>query len=1326
MAGDSALPAPDAVATAPEFTRELQALRARSGLTIREVARAAKTPVATTGDYFSGRHLPLDRDQFARILAACGETEPTRVEQWQAALARARRLPGRRTGTPYRGLARFEAEDARWFFGRDDVTELLAFLADAPSTLPLLLIGPSGAGKSSVLRAGLLPRLRTAAAELAADPADVQGQVVVCDLTVTPVGWLTARVAKLSAEATDGGSRSERATVIVDQFEAVFTLCPDEGERRALIDGLCELARTALVVLALRADFYQQAIRYPGLLRAAQERHVVLGPMNAEQVRRAVVEPARLARTEVADGLVEVLLADLAPTGDGGLDGDAGTDGAHEPGALPLLSHALLAAWEHSHGGSLTVADYLAGGGIKDALIRSAERAYESLVPGQQRLARRLFLRLVHVADDLPPSRAAVPLGELLSGISAGADADGRAGADAESVDAEEVLAVFIDERMITVDTGSARLTHDALLTAWPRLRGWIEESAEQLRIRRRISSGALAWAETGREEAALWRGSQLAVAREWADDPEKRAALLPLAGEFVAASVAAGTARERLERRRTTRLRSIVAVLTVLVVVVCLLAGYAFKQRQNATAARNVALNAQQDANSREVAIESTQLRALDPPLAAQLGASAYGIAHTPQATAALLESTDAAQAARIVDSAGIVQAVAVSPDHRLLAAAGADGTLRLWNVADPGHASPVGAFLQPANANLPLYTVAFSPDGQVLAAAGAGRAVKLWDVSDPARPVPLGTPLSGAKNTIYTVAFSPSGRTLAAASADDTVRLWDVSDPARPRPLGRPLTGPTGYAQTVAFSADGRFLAAGSGNSVAGTHDDTVWVWNVANPARPSLLRGMPLTGPASLVSGVAFSPSGGLLAASSEDDKVWLWRLAAVKVSAKIGAKPSGAKPSGKTGKTVTVRQWRPYGTLTTASNWVNTVAFSPSGDYLAAGTSEARVLVWNTATRALTATMALPQPVTTVAWDGNGQLAAADADGTASIWSLPSPLLLAGNQSAAVAYSPDGATMVVGGTSLELWSTASRTLLATHSLPAAAYVNGVAFAPSGAYLAVGYGNGTAQLLSARTLAPVSAPFPATAKGTVESVAYAPGGQVIATGADDGTVRLWSVTDPAHPRQLASVPDSGDYVYTVTFAPDGKTLAAASTDDYTRLWNVTDRAHPRLLGKPLGGLHGYAMGLAISPDSDLLAIGSQDGTVHLWDIIDPARPTAIGAPLTGPAGYVWAAAFSPSGRTLAVGVTDGTVWLWNTTNPAHPSLIATLTGPASHVYSVAFSPSGGQLAATSYDGTVHLWDTSVTAAAAAVCGDLGQPLTTAEWATLVPGVPYRAPCG
>ncbi|HTU07011.1 MAG TPA: helix-turn-helix domain-containing protein, partial [Trebonia sp.] len=821
--------APEQIESQADFGRGLTALRERAGLRIREVARASGIPVSTAGDYFSGRHLPADRQQLIRILKVCGETDPGLVARWEAALQRVRRPPGRRTGTPYRGLARFELEDARWFFGREDATERLASLAAESSALPLMLVGPSGAGKSSLLRAGLLPRL----SELAAVAPGIAGPVTVLEPTATPLADLKVRLADLTADpdSAEGG----RPAIIVDQFEAVFTRCPDEAQRRDYIAELCELAETALVILALRADFYDHAIRYPGLASALQSRQVVLGPMTAEQVRRAITEPARLARVAVEEGLVGLLLADLAPKDASA--GDTVPADAYEPGALPLLSHAMLATWEHSRGGTLAIADYVASGGIRDALTQTAERAYGSLSAGQQQLARRLFLHLVHVADDLPPSRATVKLGEL------------RDSGGAARGDADRVLATFVDERMITVDADTAQITHDALLTAWPRLRSWIEGGMDGLRTRRRITVGARAWAEAGRESAALWRGSQLAVARDWAADEDNRASLPALAADFVTASIAEDTAVRRAQRRRTRRLQGTIAVLTALVIAIAVLSGYAFKQRQAAAAARDTAVTASQNANSREAAIEAGQVRAQDPSLAAQLSVAAYGIAHTPQATASLLESSGSPSAARIIDSSGVVQWVSVSPDRDLLAAAGADGTLRLWNVADPGHPVPVATVLA-ADSARPVYAAAFSPDGKVLAAAGAGQVVNLWNVSDPAHPTPLGQPLTGPTNTIYSIAFSPDGKTLAAASADKTVRLWNVSDPAHAVPLGQPLTGPAGYVESVAFSPDGKTLAA------AGA-DKTVWLWDVANPAQAFPFYNMPLTGPASLVSAVAFSP-------------------------------------------------------------------------------------------------------------------------------------------------------------------------------------------------------------------------------------------------------------------------------------------------------------------------------------------------------------------------------------------------------------------------------------------------------------------------------------
>jgi len=553
-------PDPDRVATQQDFGRALTAIRTRAGLTVRQVARAAGLPVSTTGDYFSGRHLPPDGrpEQLSGILRACGETEPTELARWMSALQRARRPPGRRPGgtdAPYRGLARFEREDARWFFGREDVTDLLAALANEEKQQPLILVGPSGAGKSSLLRAGLAPRLT--------------GPVGLVDPADAPLDALRAMLANLGDTA--------RPVVIVDQFEAVFTQCQDEIERREFVTEVCDLAESTLVILALRADFYEHALRYPRLAAALQARQVVLGPMTEEQVRRAIAEPARLARLDVEEGLVELLLRDLAPpkpasqqgASEQGEQGEQGEPGAYEPGALPLLSHTLLATWEHSRGGRLTVADYLASGGIRDALTRTAEAAYDGLTSPQQKLAHRLFLRLVHVADDAPPTRATVRISELRAWGS----------------DSEYVLGRFVDERLITVDADAAQITHDALLVAWPRLRSWIDVGRESLLTRRRVTEAARAWQDAGRESAALWRGSQLAAARDWAAAEDHHATL---AGEFVAASVAAEREHQHAERRRTRALQRLVAALAVLVVAVGTLAGFAFQQRQAATSARD------------------------------------------------------------------------------------------------------------------------------------------------------------------------------------------------------------------------------------------------------------------------------------------------------------------------------------------------------------------------------------------------------------------------------------------------------------------------------------------------------------------------------------------------------------------------------------------------------------------------------------------------------------------------------------------------------------------------------------------------------------------
>jgi WD40 repeat protein/transcriptional regulator with XRE-family HTH domain len=1285
---------PVRVATQQDLGRELSLLRLAAGLTVRQVARRAALPASTAGDYFAGRHLPplSQPDVLVRLVRACGVTGDADISPWQDAVGRARRGPGRRdAGTPrphrgaapYRGLASFQPADAEWFFGRADLTERLVGLTAAARAAgqPLAVVGQSGSGKSSLLRAGLIPAL-----DLGREP----GQPPAALLTpgARPLQALASellgsvsgdRVASLAAElGADPGRAAPLAgrlaarglaippAIIVDQFEQVFTTCPDEAQRRAFIAALCGLASQSRVVLGLRADCYGHALRYAELAAALTERQLAVGPMSQDQLRQAILGPARRAGIGVGEGLVELLLRDLVP--------QPARTGGHEAGTLPLLSHALLATWERAGTDQLTVADYEASGGIADAITSTAEAAYAALSETDRRQARLLFLRLVQVSDDSIETRHRVPLAELTD--------------EPDAVAGTGLLSRFVDERLITITADAAEITHDALLAAWPRLREWIEADRQGLRVRRRINEAARTWQDSGHDSAVLLRGGQLAIARDWAADPLRDGGLPAIARQFLAASVAHESATLETERRRSRRLSQLVAALAALVLATVGLSGYAFAQRR-------AAMTAQANADSRELAVEAGQLRGQDPSVAAQLSLAAYRTARTPEALASLLESSGTPAAARLRDSADVVEAAALSSRGHLLAVAAADGSLRLWDVARPGEPVPVGRPLVTGPGS--LFAVAFSPDGRTLAAAGTGKVVRLWNVSDPRHPVPAPAALTGPASTVYGIAFSPDGGVLAAGSADGTVRLWTApgasgEPPAAARPLAT-LTGPGGDVQAVAFSPDGRLLAAG-------TAGKAVRLWNVASPRHPVAV-GKPLTGPAAEVTSVAFSPDGRTLAAGSQDDKVWLWRLA-------DPARPQRLAP------------------LAGATDWVNSVSFSPDGTVLAAGSSDDSVRLWNVGRRRLLGTLHHPGVVTSTAWDGGHELISGCADGTVRLWTLPPPVLAASGGVNSVAFEAAGRRLVVASQDLEVWDPRTRTEVSSAAVPGT-FVNAVAVAPRSGLLAAGYGNGGVQLWSAATgrLARVSPLLGSPAAGSVESVAFSPDGQTLASGTADGRIRLWDVADPARPVLLAQIRDTADQVYDVVFSPNGQILAAASTDDVTRLWSVTTPARPARLGPPLRGAASYDMSAAFSPDGKTLAIGSADKTVRLWNVSDPRAPLRLGRPLTGPEGYVYGLAFSPDGRTLAAGITDGTVWLWNASDVARPALIAELTGPAGHVYSVAFSPDGRALAAGSADGTVRLWDTVEHVAARAVCATAGQPLTRSEWVTYDPGRAYAPPC-
>jgi WD40 repeat protein/transcriptional regulator with XRE-family HTH domain len=1297
-------PDPDArleITTRAEFGAQLALLREQAGLTVRDVAKMVNMAPATLGGYFAGRHLPPVKppDVLRTILVACGLTQPARIAEWEATLRRIRRAPGKRPAglpVPFRGLETFQPEDAEWFHGREELTWALVSRLRAGQN-PLIVVGPSGSGKSSLLRAGLIPALRPAGAP---DPKpDVSAHVLLTP-TSHPLTELAGRLAALHgadldvnavatglrddprsisaviARVTEAGPRPEDRgglLIVVDQFEEVFTAGTDLRERQAFITALFAARPRTFVVLGLRADFYDQALRHPELAAALQRAQVVVGPMTEAELRRAIIGPARQASSELEDGLVELLLRDLAPTGD--RTGAAG----HDPGSLPLLSHALLATWERGHRRRLTIADYQLTGGIRGAVARSAEDVHAELTVEQRAVARQIFLRLVHVSDDVADTRRRTSRSEL----------------PFPSPDSKTVLDRFISQRLITVNQDRVEISHEALLSAWPRLRGWIDADRAGLHTHRQLTAAAEAWHDTGRDPHALYRGGRLLTAREWAVEPSHRAALNRREQAFIDASVEHEAADSRAAKRRNRRLRQLVAALTALAVATGVLAVNAYRQSAAADRQRDIAI-------SRQLATVADQLRSTDVSLGIQLSLAAYRIAPTAEARSGLLESFTPPASTRILGPPGVLQSVVSTVDGRMIVTAGADFRIRLFSLADPGHPTAVGTPLD-GHTNT-IFSLALSPDARILASGSGDRTVRLWDVSRPQHAVALGV-LTDPTNTVYSVAFSPDGRTLAGASADGTVHLWDLTNPAGPRTLATPLPGTGGYLQSVAFSPDGHMLAAG-------TADDAVLLWNITDPQHPAAL-GPPLTGPAKAVFSVAFSPDGNRLAAGSADNKLWLWDL-----PDRGRARPSASSITGPKG-------------------WINGVRFSPDGHRIAAASSDGKVWLYDADTRQTITTLPHPGPVTAVQFVGDGdRLVTSSGDGLARIWQLPGPVIpSAAANTFNVAFGGNHTMMVEpDDNTVTLWDVRDarhpRQLGPTiNNTTVTGRASGAAtISPDGRTLAIGTADGSVQLWDVTDPAhPMALPTRLTAHTQgIQAITFSPSGRVLGISSNDHNASLWDVTAPRRPTLLAPpLTGPANYTYSPSFSPDGRIFAVGTADNKIWLWDVSDLHHPAVLGPPLTGPTAYAFTVQFSPDGHTLAVGSADNTVRLWDISDPRRPTPLGTPLLGPEDYVTAIAFSGDGRTLAAAGGDGTIWLWGLDDHRRAQVLATLTGSPGSVFTAVFDGDTDTLASGGADQLVHLWNTDPDYVATYICSVAGSPITPAEWTKYVPGLPYRQLC-
>jgi WD40 repeat protein/class 3 adenylate cyclase len=1208
-------------------------------------------------------------------------------------------LPPADVPCPYMGLAAFEAEDAEFFFGREElVAELTARLA---GTRFLAVVGPSGSGKSSVLRAGLLPAIWGDAL-----PDSKHWHTLVLTPGAHPLNELAVRLSMLSDDrpgallqdleadsrvleltirrALAGQPDKVKLLLVVDQFEEIFALCRDEAERRRFIDALLYSVEAEegriIVVPTIRADFYGRCADYPQLA-ARMSDGLLVGPMSEAELRAAIEQPAAVVGLRLEPGLAEMILDDVAG----------------EPGALPLLSHALLETFERRRGRTLTLSGYAESGGVAGAIAQTADTVYGAFSPEEQAIARNIFLRLTELGEEgTQDTRRRVAPRELL-----------RTAEEAPAVEA--VLKTLADARLITTGggpvlsgaEGTVEVAHEALIREWPLLRGWLEEDREGLRIHRHLTEAAGEWQRLGREPGELYRGARLAAVDEWvaehADEPN------PLERGFLEASqeLARREEQERQRRRRRTILG--LAAGLVIALVLALLAGQQWQrasvEEQKALQQASVLLASQAEAELEAGYGDRAVLLALE---------ALEQYPYTWQAEHALGQAVSYNRALQQYSGhQGAVTSVDWSPDGTRVATSSTDNSVQVWDAATGEELLTID-LPEGITGNIYDYALAvrWSPHGEHLLTVSGDRFLLgsqdydllLWDATPPGAGGVAAEPLkaveianqaepeegegsvttlgvhyatgatasfapqsgrlatiggdntaiiwdaaldrqelvlSGHENDVNSVDWSLDEVRLATASEDGTARIWD----AQSGEMVLVLEGHEGPVNAAVFSPDGTQLATAG-------DDGTIRIWAATPPAAGAgggELLGI-LEPQAGVVSSLAWSADGSHLATATDDGRIRIWSVPGGEIMAELGGH----------------------------TDFVTHLAWSPTGDWLASAGADGVARIWNAAPS--TAAEVLPYlTVSDLSWSSDGRYLAIPAGDTGygtgepgrlAIWDVAADQAVTDKLDSdfnllwfEVDYSPDDRLILAKG--LSSWPEGLPDLETIHALDAqtgrevrsftvtdGSWIRSCGWSPDGKQVAGGTADGILYLWDYQSGELLNTLVGHEADKMINTLEWSPDGTKIATACDDGTARVWDAETGETLLVLAQ--EAPAAAWSAVWSPDGSRLLTTGGMDDIGAEDNTVRVWDANTGEELLVLRGHASQVVLgtwSPDGRRIASSSSDSTTRIWD----AETGEELLTLSTPAFYCPFARWSPDGRYVAVGMetTPTEIWrVWQST--------------------------------------------------------------------------------
>ncbi|MCI0713028.1 MAG: protein kinase [Chloroflexi bacterium] len=1184
---------------------------------------------------------------------------------------------------PYKGLESFTEADEANFFGRDKlVDKLITSLGqDHPHHRFLAVLGPSGSGKSSLVRAGLVPalwegKLPEAAGWLYTNMIPRQHPVDELDIALRRVATRhAADISDLLAHNERGLVKAARLIMpdddnqlllIIDQFEEVFTLVESEEERvhflNLITHAVTDSSSRVRVVITIRADYYDRPLYYPAFGDILRDRVETVLPLSAEELQQAIVEPARKIGVKFEDGLVATIISDIN----------------YQPGSLPLLQYALTEMFDQRDGRTITREVYEKIGGAAGAIASTAEQLFQEHDEEGQETIRQMFLRLVTLGEGAEDTRRRTGRDELLSIAS-----------DPDLMD--EIIDTFAYARMLSLDNDpttrepTVEVAHEAILREWERLRGWLNDSRDDIKTQRRLGQNADAWFNNNYDDSYLVTGTRLEGFERWFVVTDL--SLSPVEQQFLTASITArdkqilleqqrAEEKTRLQQRARRVLQGLVAVFVVATLISAGLALFAFDARAESDNARAEALREAEVSHS--VALAASSEEALfhgDHDLAVILALEANAIDDPPpEAREALNGAVYAPGTHRVlVGHEGPVVAVDFSPDGRYAVSGGGkqwvpelaignrgmhytseDFSARLWDLATGDEIRRLEGHTDA------IWDVAYSPDGKTVLTASSDTTVILWDV-ETGQMIHV---LKGHVRDVRAVAYLPDSRSAISASTESFI-TWDLEAGTIAHQFYKEIVSLNPW--DIDVSSDGRFALVGMRDGTGSRTERGAGV--LLDLATGEWVKRFDTTGP---VYAVALSP---------DDKTVLLGAHDQVELTFDRGTgRPIIMHIDIETGEEI-ARYFQ-------TGSFVTGVDFSPDGKLAISTTLSQSLYVWDLDKRENVIRMVGHNDfLIDMALSSDGkQVLTASQDGTVRLWDLRNGLETNRIDASDVSIgnfdvSPDGRLIAASYNHrrLQLWD-----LRAGEFVDDLGHTNlgvgRVDFSPDGQQVAFATGDllKVMDVASGKEIASYALPeAPGSLQYTADSRFIFVGSGQPRPGADP-ILTLLDVATGETLREYTGHQMSADVG---DVSRDGRLVFSISSDATMRVWDINNTAEIERFESNLGNL----WHVSVSPDGRYALTASEHLELIQWDLEQGEMRRLF----EGHSDFAFSLDISPDGKWAVSSSANREIILWDmATGQEH----LRISDNDTQINRIKFLPDGQHLVGAGDGGNIIVWQLNI----------------------------------